>query len=172
MREILFVTGGGRSGKSGYAQRRVEAWGRRLLYIATAEVRDAEMADRVALHRHQRGAAWETLEAPLDLPAALGRARGYDGALLDCLTLWTANLLEAHGTERAALDGALAALLEALAEYPGRLCLVTNEVGGGIVPANALARSFRDLAGHVNQRVAALATEAVLVVAGLPLRLR
>jgi adenosylcobinamide kinase/adenosylcobinamide-phosphate guanylyltransferase len=174
-REVVFVTGGARSGKSRYAQTLAEAWAdggeARLLYIATAEIRDAEMRERVAKHRADRGPRWDSLEEPLDLPRALGRAVAYRGALLDCLTLWTSNLLEAHPSQKA-LDQAVERFLAALEAFPGRLCVVTNEVGSGIVPANALSRRFRDAAGTINQEVAARATEAHLVVSGLALRLK
>lgn len=171
-RQLVFVTGGTRSGKSGFAQRLVESWSGPLLYIATAEVRDAEMGHRVRLHQKDRGPRWRTREEPLDLPAALDAAQEVGGALLDCLTLWTSNLLERHGDDDAAIDRAVAALLTALGRHPGRLCVVTNEVGSGIVPEHPLARRFRDRAGHINQQVAAAATHAYLVVSGLPMRLK
>ncbi len=171
-RRVVLVTGGARSGKSRFAQELVEGWEGRLVYVATAEVRDAEMADRVACHRADRGPRWRTVEAPLDLAGALDGARGIGGVLVDCLTLWTANLLGAHGDDDRAVDRAVDALVAAVSGFPGRLCLVTNEVGSGIVPANALARRFRDVAGRVNQRVAGVADEAYLVVSGLPLRLK
>ncbi|MDF1552557.1 MAG: bifunctional adenosylcobinamide kinase/adenosylcobinamide-phosphate guanylyltransferase [Deferrisomatales bacterium] len=171
-RRLVFVTGGTRSGKSGFAQGLVEGWPGQLLYIATAEVRDAEMRCRVDLHQQDRGPRWHTREEPLDLPAALAAAQGYGGVLLDCLTLWTSNLMESHGDDEAAIDQAVGALLDALAAYPGRLCVVTNEVGSGIVPEHPLARRFRDRAGRINQQVAASATEAYLVVSGLPVCLK
>lgn len=171
-REIVFVTGGARSGKSRFAQNRVESWPGRLLYIATAEVLDAEMGARVAQHRADRGGRWETLEEPLDLAGALRAARGHDGVLLDCLTLWTSNLLGAHGDDDAKLWEAVARFTDGLEAFPGQLCLVTNEVGSGIVPENALARRFRDVAGRVNQEAAARSTEAYLVASGLPVRLK
>jgi adenosylcobinamide kinase/adenosylcobinamide-phosphate guanylyltransferase len=171
-RQLVFVTGGTRSGKSRFAQGLVEGWPGELLYIATAEVRDAEMRRRVELHQRDRGPRWHTREEPLDLPAALTAARAYGGALVDCLTLWTSNLLEHHGDDEGAIDRAVAGLAAALTQYPGRLCLVTNEVGSGIVPEHPLARRFRDRAGLVNQRIAAVATEAFLVVSGLPMRLK
>ena len=171
-RRIVFVTGGARSGKSRFAQRLVEAWEGRLLYVATAEVRDDEMAERVRRHRRERGERWETLDEPLDLGRALQRARAYGGCLVDCLTLWTANLLEACGPEEQRLFRAVEAFLRELEAFPGRVCLVSNEVGSGIVPANPLARRFRDVAGRINQEVAARADDAYLVVSGLPLRLK
>ena len=174
-REVVFVTGGARSGKSRFAQGRAETWGQgepaRLLYIATAEVRDEEMRERVEKHRAERGPGWEALEEPLDLPGALVRASGYRGALLDCLTLWASNLIETDPSD-SAVDRAVGRFLGALEAFPGRLCVVTNEVGSGIVPANALSRRFRDVAGRINQEVAARATEAYLVVSGLPVRLK
>ena len=174
MRQIVFVTGGARSGKSRFAQSLVEGWEGRLLYIATGEGRDEEMRRRIAKHREDRGARWDTREEPLDLAAALeGAARvGYGGALVDCLTLWTSNLLEEAEGEPGCVERRLGSFWAALEGFRGRLCLVTNEVGLGIVPENALARRFRDLAGRVNQGAAARATEAFLVVSGLPLKLK
>ncbi|GAB4264905.1 MAG: bifunctional adenosylcobinamide kinase/adenosylcobinamide-phosphate guanylyltransferase [Deferrisomatales bacterium] len=171
-REIVFFTGGARSGKSRLAQERTERWEGRLLYIATAQVRDREMRDRVDKHRRDRGPRWDTREEPLELAAALQDAEAYGGALLDCLTLWTSNLLEACGDDEGRVRAAVDGLLEALEGYRGRLSVVTNEVGSGIVPANALARRFRDWAGWINQAVAARASEAFLVASGLPLRLK
>ncbi|RMG98967.1 MAG: bifunctional adenosylcobinamide kinase/adenosylcobinamide-phosphate guanylyltransferase [Candidatus Dadabacteria bacterium] len=172
MARIVFVTGGARSGKSRFAQRIAEAWEGPLLYVATAEVLDDEMADRVRRHRADRGPRWETLEEPLDLPAALRAAEGFGGALVDCLTLWVSNLLGRWGGDEAGLAAALDRFYRALEAFRGRICLVTNEVGSGIVPENALARRFRDLAGRVNQECAARAHEAYLVVSGLPVRLK
>lgn len=163
------VIGGARSGKSGYALTRVEAHAGPLAFIATAEAHDAEMADRIARHQGERGARWACHEAALDLPAAIGRAQASAAAILvDCLTLWLSNLMAAErdlATEIAALESAIAAC-------PVPLVLVTNEVGQGIVPMNALARRFRDEAGWLNQRVARIAGEVVLVTAGLALKLK
>ncbi|GAB4265370.1 bifunctional adenosylcobinamide kinase/adenosylcobinamide-phosphate guanylyltransferase [Deferrisoma sp.] len=172
MARIVFVTGGARSGKSRFAQRIAEAWEGPLLYVATAEVLDDEMADRVRRHRADRGPRWETLEEPLDLPAALRAAEGFGGALVDCLTLWVSNLLGRWGGDETGLAAALDRFYRAFEGFRGRICLVTNEVGSGIVPENALARRFRDLAGRVNQECAARAHEAYLVVSGLPVRLK
>ncbi len=172
MARIVFVTGGARSGKSRFAQRLVEAWEGPLLYVATAEVLDDEMADRVRRHREDRGPRWTTLEEPLDLARALAEAEAYGGALVDCLTLWTSNLLGRHGDDEGGLRRARESFYRALDGFSGRVCLVTNEVGAGIVPANPLARRFRDLAGRINQDCAARAHEAYLVVSGLPVRLK
>ncbi len=165
----LFVLGGARSGKSRYAQQRAEALAGRHLFIATAEAWDAEMAERIARHRADRDARWETVDAPRDLAAALDAASGTGAvALVDCLTLWASNLLLADADMEQATDG----LCAAIARFDGRLILVANETGLGIVPDNALARRFRDAAGRINQAVAAVADEVMLVVAGLPMRVK
>ncbi len=165
----FFVLGGARSGKSRYAQQRAEALPGRHLFIATAEAWDAEMAERIARHRADRDARWETVDAPRDLAAALDAASGTGAvALVDCLTLWASNLLLADADMEQATDG----LCAAIARFDGRLILVANETGLGIVPDNALARRFRDAAGRINQAVAAVADEVMLVVAGLPMRVK
>jgi adenosylcobinamide kinase/adenosylcobinamide-phosphate guanylyltransferase len=168
---LIFVTGGARSGKSRYAQACAEGFAGSLLYVATAEIRDEEMRRRVDLHRADRGNRWATLEEPLDLAGAVGRVAGHGAALVDCLTLWTSNLLEAHGEDDDAIERRVLDLENALTGRQGNLVVVTNEVGLGIVPDNALARRFRDVAGRINQRVAALADESYFVVSGRPLRL-
>lgn len=165
----LFVIGGCRSGKSRYAQGRVEALPGRLAFIATAEARDAEMAQRIAQHQAGRGLRWTAYDAPFDLPEAIHRAQSSaDAILVDCLTLWLSNLL----LEDRDVTEAAAALGEAVGGCRVPLALVANEVGFGIVPTNALARRFRDEAGRLNQRIAAAAREVVLVAAGLPLVLK
>jgi adenosylcobinamide kinase/adenosylcobinamide-phosphate guanylyltransferase len=165
----LLVIGGARSGKSRYAQSRIEELPGTLAFIATAEAGDAEMAERIARHRADRGPRWIACEAPLDLPAAIRRAQGEtDAILVDCVTLWLSNLMLAESD----IEAAVADLEAAISACAVPLGLVSNEVGGGIVPANALARRFRDHAGRVNQRLAAAAEEVVLVAAGLPLRLK
>jgi adenosylcobinamide kinase/adenosylcobinamide-phosphate guanylyltransferase len=159
------VLGGARSGKSRYAEGLLAHASPRT-YLATAEAGDAEMAERIRRHREQRGSAWITREAPLDLPAAI---RSESGALLvDCLTLWLSNLL----SEDRDLDDAAGQLCAAIKRPGGPVVLVSNEVGLGIVPDNALARAFRDHAGRLNQRVAAVADRVLFVAAGLPLALK
>jgi adenosylcobinamide kinase/adenosylcobinamide-phosphate guanylyltransferase len=165
----LLVIGGTRSGKSRYAQARAEATGLQPVYIATAQAFDDEMRTRIARHRADRDARWRTVEAPVALAEAIA-AQAAPGTvvLVDCLTLWTSNLLFAErdlATETAALTTTLGAAR-------GPVILVTNEVGWGIVPDNALARRFRDEAGLVNQRVAAAVAEVQLIVAGLPLKMK
>jgi len=165
----LLVLGGARSGKSRYAQHRIEALPGRLTYIATAQPLDDEMVTRIAHHRADRGDRWETLETPLALAEAIGKAAETSGAILvDCLTLWLSNCLFAEYD----LAAATQSLENAVASCPVPLALVSNEVGMGIVPDNALARRFRDEAGRLNQRLAAVVDEAVFVAAGLPLALK
>ncbi|CAA6603638.1 bifunctional cobinamide kinase and cobinamide phosphate guanylyltransferase [Rhodospirillaceae bacterium LM-1] len=160
---ITLVLGGARSGKSAFAESLFLQGG---LYIATAEILDQEMQARIDLHRNRRGACWTTLEAPFDLADAL---RSQDKpALVDCLTLWTSNLLLA-GRDAAFEVEDVAVALQARSQDTA---LVSNEVGLGIVPDNALARRFRDQAGLVNQRIAAIADRVVFVAAGLPMVLK
>jgi adenosylcobinamide kinase/adenosylcobinamide-phosphate guanylyltransferase len=166
---LLFVIGGARSGKSRYAQRRVETLGMRLAYVATGQALDSEMADRIARHRADRGQGWDTIEAPVDLAPAIGRASGrYDAILVDCLTLWLSNLMGAD----IAIDRAVDELSRAMATCASSLSVIANEVGLGIVPDNALARRFGDEAGRLNQRIAKIADEVVFVATGLPCRLK
>lgn len=165
----LFVLGGARSGKSRYAQARVESLPGRLAFIATAEPGDAEMAAKIARHQADRGPRWTAYEAPLDLPVSIARAQEEaDAILVDCVTMWLSNLMH---TERD-IDAATGELEEAIAGCRIPLALVSNEVGGGIVPTNLLARRFRDRAGQLNQRLAGAAGEVVLVAAGLPIKLK
>jgi len=163
------VLGGARSGKSAYAERLCADSGLAPVYIATAEARDREMAARIDAHRARRGAGWRTIEAPLALARTIEAEAAPDRILLvDCLTLWLANLIEA-GESPAESGAALAALLPGLR---GPIVLVSNEVGLGIVPDNALARRFRDEAGRLNQAIAAIASRVVFIAAGLPLVLK
>ncbi|HKY81620.1 MAG TPA: bifunctional adenosylcobinamide kinase/adenosylcobinamide-phosphate guanylyltransferase [Sphingobium sp.] len=165
----LLVLGGARSGKSRYAQGRCETVPGPLTYIATAQAFDAEMADRIALHQADRDARWRTMEAPLDLPEAIGRVEEKGGAILvDCLTLWLSNLLLADED----ISERRGALINAVEASKVPVVLVANEVGLSIVPDNALARRFRDEAGWLNQRVAAICDSVTLVAAGLPLQLK
>ena len=160
------ILGGARSGKTTYALRAAEATGRDLVMIATAEALDGEMEDRIARHRAERGAAWRTLEAPLDLAGALAEVKPGDIAVVDCLTLWVSNLMHAERDIEAETERLIATLA-------GRdVLLVSNEVGLGIVPDNALARRFRDAAGRLNQGIAAAADRVVFIAAGLPLALK
>lgn len=165
----LLVLGGARSGKSRYAQERAEALRGSLVFIATALAQDDEMTDRIARHRADRGSRWRTIEEPTDLAAAIDAHAAEDTVLLiDCLTLWASNLMLGDHDAEAATEAVTVAMTRA----PGTLIMVSNEVGLGIVPDNALARRFRDVAGRINQRVAAAVDEAIFLAAGLPLRLK
>lgn len=167
-KEIILVTGGARSGKSRYAEQRALQLGLRRLYVATAEARDHEMAARIAAHKKRRGAGWLLEEEPVELADALLQWRGrIDCALVDCLTLWLSNLL--LGRDRTLVQEKMEDLLAALPQLDFSVVLVSNEVGWGIVPDHLLGRRFRDLAGWANQRIGAIASEVILMVAGIPL---
>lgn len=170
MAPIIFVLGGARSGKSRFAEERTRAFAaEENIYIATAECHDAEMESRIALHRSRRGTEWRTIEAPYQLAETLAaEARDDRAILVDCLTLWLTNHLLAEADLEAESDD----LVSALTATRGPIVLVSNEVGLSIVPDNALARRFRDEAGRLNQRIAAIASEAWFIAAGLPLRLK
>jgi adenosylcobinamide kinase / adenosylcobinamide-phosphate guanylyltransferase len=164
---LTLVTGGARSGKSAHAEALARATALPRRYIATAQAFDDEMAARIARHRADRGEGWLTIEAPLDLGPALAGGAG-TVTLVDCLTLWLTNhLLAGHDLAAKSLQ-----LMDDLSQAPGPVILVTNEVGWGIVPDNALSRAFRDEAGRLNQRVAAHADRVVAVISGLPLMLK
>ncbi len=165
---VTLVLGGARSGKSTFAESLARCHSQRV-YIATAERVDDEMARRIEAHRRQRGVDWQTVEAPLELAAAIRQESASTVCLLvDCLTVWLGNLMH-YGWE---IDAARDALLNTLTAIPGPIVLVANEVGLGIVPDNAAARTFRDHAGRLNQAVARLAERVYFVAAGLPLLLK
>lgn len=164
---VTVFLGGARSGKSRLAQRAAEVSSGPLTYIATAEPRDAEMADRIARHRADRGRRWITLERPIDLADAIGSLEA-GAAVIDCLTLWLTNVMLADLDVSAATD----TLVAAIERSPVPLFIVSNEVGGGIVPETPLGRAFRDEAGRLNQAVAAAADVVLFVVAGLVLPLK
>jgi adenosylcobinamide kinase / adenosylcobinamide-phosphate guanylyltransferase len=165
---IILITGGARSGKSLRAESRAHGCPGRPVYIATAEALDAEMSERIARHRARRGTEWIERETPLALVEALDETDGGGARLVDCLTLWLSNLMHAkHDWSQAAQ-----LLADALGRQNSPVVLVTNEVGLGIVPDNALARAFRDAAGLVNQMIARVADEVEFIVAGLPMRLK
>ena len=168
---LVLIGGGARSGKSRWALARGMALGERRLFIATAERSDDEMRDRIARHRAERAAAFDTLEEPRALPEALAAAREHDVILVDCLTIWISSLL-VDGMAAEAVEGRIAALMAALADRRAHVVIVSNEVGMGLVPETALGRVFRDLTGRAHQRVAAAADELYLAAMGALLRLR
>lgn len=165
---IILITGGARSGKSVYAEARTLALPGVPHYIATAEALDEEMAARIAAHRARRGPPWLDREAPLDLAGALAVTDGAGPRLVDCLTLWLSNLMFA-GRD---LEAETALLCAAARRQVAPVLFVTNEVGMGIVPENALARTFRDAAGRLNQNIARMADEVQLLVSGYPVRVK
>ena len=170
-RNIVLVIGGARSGKSRYALESAERRWPTPLYLATAEGGDEEMRRRIELHRQARGPRWRCAEEPLDVAAILRSPPApCDGILLDCVTIWLSNVLLREGREGVARRRA--DLLAALRASGPDVILVSNEVGMGIVPPSELGREFRDLAGWLNQDLAAVAPQVVFVVAGLPLALK
>jgi len=167
MTKITLVTGGARSGKSALAERLIRRSGDSFYFIATAEPLDEEMSERIALHKARRGDEWTTISEPLDLVGALNQS---DSAprLIDCLTLWLSNVIFSDRD----LANETTKVLDALSQQTHPVVLVTNEVGSGIVPENALARRYRDAAGRLNQDVAAIADEVYLSVSGCPVRIK
>lgn len=166
----VLVLGGARSGKTGFAERLAIRSGERPLYLATAQALDAEMAERVRMHQQQRHGRFSTLEEPIALSSALkAAARTHDVILVDCLTLWITNLLGTNRNVAQAVDELIATLPQI---DTCRVILVSNEVGLGIVPDNALARMFRDLAGAAHQRLAEICDDVHFVIAGLPMTLK
>lgn len=170
MTRHVLVLGGARSGKTAFSEQLAMRSGSKPAYLATAEALDAEMRDRVASHKASRGSQFATIEEPLDLSDALLRASlNHDVILVDCLTLWITNLLMANEDVAKAVSELSATLVQLKA---AKVILVSNEVGLGIVPDNAMARTFRDLAGAAHQRLAEICDDAYFVVAGLPITLK
>jgi adenosylcobinamide kinase/adenosylcobinamide-phosphate guanylyltransferase len=170
---ITLITGGARSGKSAYAVKlAAERPGVRRVYVATGEASDEEMAGRIALHKAERPSDFVTVEEPVNVASALEALNGRaDIVIIDSLTVWVANLMRIYSGEDAFRHEArtLAHVMEQ-AQFDG--IVVTDEVGSGIVPDNAVARHFRDVLGLANQRMARAATEVLLMIAGLPLRVK
>ncbi|MEN9934815.1 MAG: hypothetical protein RLZZ387_1394 [Chloroflexota bacterium] len=169
---LTLITGGARSGKSTFAQRLAEARGQDVLFVATAEPLDDEMAAKISRHRGERPAGWRTLEEPRRLADALATVAPAPVVLLDCVTLWVSNLLLAEGAAWEGASAELDALLAWRRASGCELIAVTNEVGLGIVPADALSRAYRDWLGFFNQRLAAEAAAVYLCVSGLPIEIK
>jgi adenosylcobinamide kinase/adenosylcobinamide-phosphate guanylyltransferase len=175
---LIYISGGCRSGKSAYAQRLAEECGAEKLYLATCPPIDAEMDQRIAAHQRARaGRGWQTMEEPLDLAAVLRRVEPFDVLLIDCLTLWVNNLLYRADQEGRDLSEEVVAdecrkVLTACRAAGGTIIVVSNELGMGLVPGDALSRRYRDLIGRCNQHFATAADEAILMVSGLPLKLK
>jgi adenosylcobinamide kinase/adenosylcobinamide-phosphate guanylyltransferase len=165
----LLVLGGQRSGKSSFAEELVAKSGRLRVYVATAARGDGEMAERIAAHRERRGPKWTVIEEPLELPAILGQvAEESTTVLVDCLTLWLANLFEAKRD----IEKEMNALLGALETRTAPVVLVSGEVGLGVIPMNALSRAYADALGTLNQRVAARVGRVVFMAAGQPVLIK
>lgn len=176
---LTLILGGARSGKSAFAETLASKRGSRVLYVATAAAGDEEMAQRIEVHRRSRPASWQTLEEPLEVPAALRAVSpDFDLVLVDCITLWVSNLLlqiegqvvpdEAERLVLRRVDELIAACRDGTASY----VLIANEVGLGLVPPYPLGRIYRDALGRANQSLAASADEVFFLVAGLPMPLK
>ncbi|MEK6590665.1 MAG: bifunctional adenosylcobinamide kinase/adenosylcobinamide-phosphate guanylyltransferase [Nitrospinota bacterium] len=170
--KVIFVTGGARSGKSDFALRCAEKIGRIRAYIATAEVLDDEMKERITNHKRLRGDDWDTIEEPKNLLIAFESLhRTYDVAIIDCLTLWVSNLIKDGLTDDTILK-MTDAFMQLINRLKLSLIIVSNEVGMGIVPDNPLARRFRDIAGKVNQLIASISDEVYFMVSGISIRIK
>jgi adenosylcobinamide kinase/adenosylcobinamide-phosphate guanylyltransferase len=165
---LTFIIGGARSGKSARAEHLIAKLPPPWIYIATAQAFDDEMRERIALHQGRRDTGWRTIEAPLDLAGALEQIGEGAPVLVDCLTLWLSNHMLAEHDVTRECDR----LEKVLAKPKGPWFLVSNEVGMGIVPDNQLARRFRDEAGRLNQRIAAIADRVIFMVAGIPMQVK
>lgn len=177
--EVILVTGGARSGKSAFAERYAARYGKKIAYIATAQIYDHEMRRRVDLHQARRPRDWTTYEAPCEAEKAIAEAaKAHDTILFDCLTLYISNMLCAASApndadqRHAEMERHVEALIAHAKKSGRRVIFVTNEVGMGIVPENALAREYRDLAGLANQRVARCADAVYLVASGIPVDIK
>jgi adenosylcobinamide kinase/adenosylcobinamide-phosphate guanylyltransferase len=181
--KIIFITGGARSGKSTFALKESEKIADKKAFIAPAAPVDAEMEDRIRLHRLDRGEEWDTIEEPLNIAHIIEEMKDkYGVILIDCLTLWISNvILRDAGAEQEKIQEAIDVLMETIGSLKERsdgggplskVIIVSNEVGMGIVPENPLARLFRDMAGRLNQRVAEIADEVYLAVSGIPVKIK
>ena len=179
MGKIVLVTGGARSGKSSFAEKYIKEHGHAIAYIATAQILDEEMQQRINEHQKRRSSDWHTAEAPFEAENAINACQKYDAILFDCLTVYMSNIiclpqmekLEANKIEDEILS-AVKKLAEAAAAHKGITVFVTNEVGSGIVPENKLARQYRDIAGKCNQYMAQNADEVYFVVSGIPIKIK
>ncbi len=163
---IILIGGGARSGKSRYALEKARAIDGTRAFVATAQATDEEMTARIQHHREERGEEFSTIEEPIELPRIIAETK-FDVLLIDCLTLWLSNIMFVNNTCE------IEALIKSAQSATGTIIFVTNEVGSGIVPTDhAVSRDFRDRAGTLNQRIAAIADEVYLMVFGQPLRVK
>jgi len=178
MGQIILTTGGSRSGKSSWAQKTAESMSARRVFIATCPVIDDEMRERIRKHKQARDEKnWHTIEEPLDIAVAIDSSHDFAVVLVDCLTLWINNLMYRAEQENTAITEITVAMecrrvLDAAKRHPGFVLFVANEVGMGIVPENAQARLYRDLAGRCNQVFAEACDRVVFMVSGLPLEIK
>jgi len=169
----ILITGGARSGKSQYALNIAASYGKRKAYLATAQPFDQEMRRRIKNHRRMRGKDWIAIEEPLRVSKVLKEIdESCDVVILDCLTLWISNLLSNYKTNQRVIINEINKLAQSTREFKGTLVIVSNEVGMGIVPENRLSRQFRDLAGYANQKIAEVADEVIMMVSGIPLKVK
>ena len=173
MGELILYLGGAKSGKTRLALARTESYPPPRVYLATAEALDDEMVQRIRNHQAERGPDWSTVESPLEPDLAIAAIGDACSVMLDCITLWLSNLMgQMEEIDFSYVLSRIDRLADLANKHGGPVIVVSNEVGGGIVPMNALARKFRDLAGAANQRLAARADEVYLAVAGLALKLK
>lgn len=169
MKKIIFITGGARSGKSRFAVAEASKIKSKKLYIATAQALDEEMKERIEKHKKHRGKDWDTHEEPLDIVDVIKKNKDeYSVMVVDCLTLWLSNLMHSNKDTEQEID----CFVSSLSNINCTLFFVSNEVGMGIVPENELARKFRDIAGVLNQKIAAISDEVYLVTAGIPIKIK
>jgi len=169
--KVVFITGGARSGKSRFAQKGAASSGLPVVYVATASARDEEMKTRIEEHRRSRPKEWLTIEEEVDLLGAISTLKEVHAVIIDCLTLWTSNLVE-RGFEDSQVLSKTEELLEYMKSSRHVFFVISNEIGWGVVPLTPLGRRFRDLQGLVNQMVAKRADEVYLMVCGLPLKVK
>ena len=170
---LIFVTGGGRSGKSRYAQTIADEIKGRKLYLATAHALDDEMKSRIEIHRMDRPAGWNTVEETKHLSKAVKEIdKKFEVILIDCITMWISNLLVIEDFSESEIMKELESFISNCKEFAGTVIVVSNEVGSGIVPDNRISRLFRDIAGKANQEIATAADNVYLVVAGVPMKLK
>lgn len=170
-KNFTFITGGSRSGKSSHAQKLAEEAGKKRLYIATAQALDDEMAKRISRHQKERGKDWRTVEEPVNIAEVIGTSNEYEAILLDCLTLWLCNVMHEEESDEIIFEQ-IDNLVRACIECKTNLIVISNETGSGIIPGDPLSRRFSDLAGLMNQKMAAAANQVILTVSGIPLTIK
>ncbi|MDH4227282.1 MAG: bifunctional adenosylcobinamide kinase/adenosylcobinamide-phosphate guanylyltransferase [Deltaproteobacteria bacterium] len=169
---FTFITGGRRSGKSSHALELAKKTGKKKLFIATAIAYDSEMMERISRHKKERGAGWRTIEEPVKVAKTLNGLKGFDVAVIDCLTLWLFNITHGSAASDNAILKEINALALAIENCKTPVIAVSNELGMGVIPEAASTRRFTDLAGFMNQRMAKSAANAVAMISGIPMQLK